>query len=115
MAATAVYSTLSYLSSWSSLGAAVFDKAAARSVVTNELNAVSGIPEDWDEVRALMDEGRTDDVFLASRALAFSDIDDARAILVADREDEEAEEEEERRRSMRPRTVGIPVAAAGER
>ena len=59
-----------------------------------------------------MDEGRTDDVFLARRALAFSDIDDARAILVADREDEE---EEGRRRSTRPRTVGIPVAAAGER
>ena len=84
-------------------------------MVTNELNAVSGVPEDCDEDRALMDEGHTDDVFQARRALAFSDIDDARAILVADREVEEAEKEEGRRRSTRPRTVGIPVAAAGER
>ena len=37
----------------------------------------------------------------------------ARAILLADREDEKAEEEEGRRRSTRPGTVGIPIAAAG--
>ncbi len=54
------------------------------------LNAVSGVPSDMN-------------------------IDDARAILLADREDKKAEEEEGRRRSTRPRTVGIPVASAGER
>ena len=80
MAETAVYSTLSYSSLSSLLGAAV------RSVV---LNAVSGVPSDMN-------------------------VDDARAILLADREDEKAEEEERRRRSTRPGTVGIPVAAAGE-
>ena len=101
IAAAAVYSTLSTSSSSGGGGGrGEVNEAAARSVVQNELDAVSGVPEDCDEVRALADEGHTGDVFLVRRALAFSEmnVDDARAILVADREDEEAEEEGRRRR-----------------
>ncbi|KAL3774698.1 hypothetical protein ACHAW5_003770 [Stephanodiscus triporus] len=110
VAIAAVYSTLSSSSpppssSSSGVAVAVVDEAAARSVVTNEINAVSGVPANCDEVRTLMEEGHADDVFLIRRALAFSEmnVDDARAILVADREDEEAEAEAEAEEGRRRR------------
>ena len=55
---------------------------------------MASVPEDSPEVTQLAEEGF--DVFFARRSLAFSDmnVDNARAILMADREDEEAERAE---------------------
>ena len=70
------------------------NEEAARSIVQAEVNAMAGVPEDSPEVTQLAEEGF--DVFFARRSLAFSDmnVDNARAILMADREDEEAERAE---------------------
>jgi thiol-disulfide isomerase/thioredoxin len=112
IAMAAVYSTLS--------SPDVTNEEAARDVVHNELRAVEGVFENCDEVRTLIDEGHTD-AFLVRRALAFADmnVDDARAILIADRDDgiEEEEENDRRRREeehedereeMRTVTVDYP-------
>mmetsp|Transcript_8441 Transcript_8441/g.13020 ORF Transcript_8441/g.13020 Transcript_8441/m.13020 type:complete len:740 (+) Transcript_8441:72-2291(+) len=70
------------------------NESAARVLIQQELDLISGISEDRDDVKQLVDEGH--EVFLARRALAFADenMDDARAILEADRID--AAEEERR-------------------
>jgi thiol-disulfide isomerase/thioredoxin len=90
---------ISVMAVYSTLSSGIINEEAARSIVQTELNAVSGVPEYCDEVHALIDEGY-DNIFLVRRALAFSEmnVDDARAILIADREDELAEEEENHRR-----------------
>lgn len=67
------------------------DEDAARSMVQSELDAMAGVPEDCPEAVELVGEGF--DAFLVRRSLAFAqmDVNVARAILAADREDEEAE------------------------
>jgi len=90
---------ISVMAVYSTLSSGAINEEAARDIVQTELNAVSGVPEDCDEVQTLIDEGY-DNIFLVRRALAFSEmnVEDARAILIADREDELAEEEENHRR-----------------
>eukprot|EP00578_Thalassiosira_sp_NH16_P024238 CAMPEP_0181102566 /NCGR_PEP_ID=MMETSP1071-20121207/14389_1 /TAXON_ID=35127 /ORGANISM="Thalassiosira sp., Strain NH16" /LENGTH=807 /DNA_ID=CAMNT_0023185559 /DNA_START=52 /DNA_END=2475 /DNA_ORIENTATION=- len=68
--------------------------AAARSIVQSEVDAIANVPEECAEVTQLMEEGF--EAFFVRRSLAFSEmnVDNARAILMADREDEEAEREE---------------------
>jgi len=70
------------------------DEEAARSIVQSEVDAMANVPEDCPEVKQLVDEGF--DAFFVRRSLAFSEmnVDNARAILMADREDEEAEQAE---------------------
>jgi len=67
------------------------DEEAARYIVQSEVDAMTGVAEDCPEVTQLVEEGY--DAFFVRRSLAFSDmnVDNARAILLADREDEEAE------------------------
>jgi thiol-disulfide isomerase/thioredoxin len=67
------------------------NEEAARCIVQAEVSAIANVAEDSPEVQQLVSEGF--DVFFARRSLAFSgmDIDNARAILIADAEDEQAE------------------------
>ncbi len=67
------------------------NEEAARTIVHAEVSAIANVAEDSAEVQQLVSEGF--DMFFARRSLAFSgmDIDNARAILIADAEDEEAE------------------------
>mmetsp|Transcript_27415 Transcript_27415/g.40477 ORF Transcript_27415/g.40477 Transcript_27415/m.40477 type:complete len:615 (-) Transcript_27415:665-2509(-) len=71
------------------------DEDAARALIQQELNLISGISEDREDVKRLVEEGH--EMFLARRALAFADenMDDARAILEADRIDAAEEERRE--------------------
>jgi len=75
-------------------GVPQIDKESAKSIVQNEIDAISNISEDSEEVKQLVDEGY--DTFFVRRSLAFSDmnVDNARAILLADKEDEEMERRE---------------------
>ena len=75
-------------------GVPQIDKDGAKSIVQNEIDAISNISEDSEEVKQLVDEGY--DTFFVRRSLAFSDmdVDNARAILIADKEDEEMERRE---------------------
>ncbi|KAL7541281.1 hypothetical protein ACHAXR_010771 [Thalassiosira sp. AJA248-18] len=94
------------------------NEEAARSIVQFEVDAIAGVPEDCDEVTQLVDEGF--DAFFARRSLAMVEmnVDNARAILVADQEDEEAEQrdmaaaqaeaEAEREPEMKTVTVDYP-------
>ena len=87
------------------------NEAAARSIVQAEVDAIENVAEDCLEVKQLVDEGF--DVFFARRSLAFSDmdVDNARAILIADREDEEAEATaaaKEKEPEMKTVTVDYP-------
>ena len=70
------------------------NEQTARSIIQNEIDAISNISQDCEEVTQLVNEGY--DIFFARRALAFSDmnVDNARAILLADQEDEEMEQRE---------------------
>lgn len=68
--------------------------AGARDIVQAEVDAIAGVSEDSEPCKQLVSEGY--EPFLARRALAFSEnnVDNARAILIADQEDQEAEEAE---------------------
>ncbi|KAL3785263.1 hypothetical protein HJC23_002718 [Cyclotella cryptica] len=70
------------------------DQDLARKIVQAEVDAISGVSEDCDEVKQLVSEGFNP--FFSRRSLAFSDmnVDDARAILLADQEDEDAERQQ---------------------
>lgn len=67
------------------------DEKTARMIVQAEVDAISNVAEDCEEVQQLVSEGF--DTFFSRRSLAFADmnVDDARAILIADQEDEDAE------------------------
>jgi len=71
------------------------DETLARELILAERDAIRGVTEDCDEVKQLVSEGH--DALLSRRALAFTDmnVDDARAILVADEEDEELDKQRE--------------------
>lgn len=86
---------------WAALGATstvddnnkrIFHEHAAREMIQLELEMIEQITEDCEEVQKLVSEGY-EDTFLVRRALAFAErnIDDARAILIADKLDEEEE------------------------
>ena len=73
-----------------------YSETAARAMIQYELDMMETIPEDSEKVQQLVSEGH--DAFLSRRALAFAEMnmEDARAILLADAEDErEAKEAEE--------------------
>lgn len=79
----------------------VYSETATRAMIQQELDLISTIPEDCEQVQQLVSEGN--DIFLSRRALAFSEMnmDDARAILLADAEDlREAQEEEARQQTQ---------------
>mmetsp|Transcript_7344 Transcript_7344/g.10495 ORF Transcript_7344/g.10495 Transcript_7344/m.10495 type:complete len:731 (+) Transcript_7344:41-2233(+) len=67
------------------------NEEVAREMIQVELDAMERISADSNEVKKLMEEGY--DEFLCRRALAFTEmnVDDARAILIADEEDAAAE------------------------
>jgi thioredoxin-like negative regulator of GroEL len=71
----------------------IYNEAAAKEMIQSELNLIRSIPVDSPEVHTLEEEGF--DSFFARRALAFAEnnLDDARAILLADQMDQEEEEE----------------------
>ena len=87
IALAAVYSSFAT----DSEGIRQINEAGARDIVQAELDAIAGVSEDSEPCKQLVGEGH--DPFLARRALAFSDnnVENARAILVADQEDQEAE------------------------
>ena len=72
----------------------IFDESAARAMIQQELDLIAAIPEDSEYVQTLVGEGF--DVFMSRRALAFSEnnMEDARAILIADKMDAEEEKQE---------------------
>lgn len=72
----------------------ILDEQAARALIQGELDVIAGIPADSENVQELVGEGH--EVFLARRALAFAEgsMEDARAILLADKMDAEEEEKE---------------------
>ena len=85
---------------WAALGATsvatenntrVYNEQAACDMIQMELDMISQIQEDSEDVQSLVAEGY--DSFFVRRALAFSErnVDDARAILLADKMDEEEE------------------------
>jgi hypothetical protein len=87
----------------------IFNESAARNMIQQELDLISSIPSDSDEIKTLTEEGF--DSFLARRALAFAEnnLEDARAILLADQMDEE-EEEQQQRRSQEPDFVEVKAS-----
>lgn len=79
-----------------------FDESAAREMLKHELDLIASIPEDSESVQTLVAEGF--DVFMSRRALAFSEneLEDARAILLADQLDAKEEAEEAARAAATP-------------
>ena len=73
----------------------VFNESAARLMIQQELDLIDSIQIDSEDVQTLTEEGY--DEFLSRRALAFaeSNLEDARAILMADQMDADEEEAEE--------------------
>mmetsp|Transcript_30691 Transcript_30691/g.34981 ORF Transcript_30691/g.34981 Transcript_30691/m.34981 type:complete len:750 (-) Transcript_30691:24-2273(-) len=73
------------------------DETAARALIQQELNLISSISEDREEVKQLVSEGH--ELFHARRALVYAEgnMENARAILEADKIDA-AEEEDERKK-----------------
>lgn len=71
------------------------DEQAARALIQHELDIIEGIPSDSSDVQQLISEGH--ELFLARRALAFAEgnMDDARAILIADQMDADEEDKAE--------------------
>ena len=73
----------------------ILDETKARAMLQQEKDMVEQIPEDSAAVQQLLTEG-FENRFLVRRALAFADqnLEDARAILQAEMDEEEEEEEE---------------------
>jgi thiol-disulfide isomerase/thioredoxin len=88
-----VWAALAATSTGSSDDQRVYNVQEAREMIQHELDIISNISEDADAVKQLTAEGF--DPFLSRRALAFAemDLDNARAILLADQEDEETDQE----------------------
>jgi len=87
---------------WAALGASAtmegdtqrrYDEDSARDMIQQELVFIEKVSQDAEEVKQLVSEGH--DLFLVRRALAFAEmnVDDARAILLADQADAEEEAE----------------------
>ena len=93
----------------------IFNESAARAMIQQELDLIASIPEDSEDVQKLVGEGF--DVFMSRRALAFSEnnLEDARAILLADKMDAEEEKQEAERAAEKSPADGIsfePMAAS---
>ena len=91
----------------------ILSETAARDLIQQELDLIDSVPQDAPHVQTLVGEGH--DSFLARRALVYSEnnIDDARAILLAELEDQQAEEEDdEKQQQQQQQTVaeGIKMA-----
>jgi thioredoxin 1 len=90
-----------------------YNENAAREMIQQELDMISQISEDSEDVELLVSEGF--DVFLSRRALAFAErnIDDARAILLADKMDAEEEDFERGQQELEdaPTFQSVVVAA----
>ncbi|GKY92503.1 hypothetical protein MPSEU_000220700 [Mayamaea pseudoterrestris] len=74
----------------------LFNEVAARQMILQELQVVSSVPKDSEQVQQLVQQEGIS-VFEARRALAFADgnMDNARAILLAEKEDLKLNEKEE--------------------
>lgn len=74
-----------------------YSEAAARKIIQQELDIIASNPADSEHVKTLKEEGFDD--FFARRALAIveNNLEDARAILIADQMDAEQEEHERQR------------------
>jgi thioredoxin len=94
---------------WAALGATSiheddgrrsYDETAARQMIQQEIDMIAQVQEDSAQVQQLVGEGF--DTFLSRRALAFAEMnmEDARAILLADQMDEEEEAREEEARTQ---------------
>ena len=88
----------------------IFNESAARAMIQQELDLIEMIPADSEDVQTLTQEGF--DVFMSRRALAFAEnnVEDARAILLADQMD--AEEEEQEQEAARAAAAAAEVRAA---
>ena len=116
------YMAMAAIGATSTIGDAnkrIYDESAARAMIQQELDLIEQIPEDSEAVQTLTGEGY--DVFMSRRALAFAEnnLEDARAILLAeklDAEEEEQEREAARAASSTPafETSFDPVAAVEE-
>ena len=87
-----------------------YSETAARAMIQYELDLIETIPEDSEQVQQLVSEGN--DSFMSRRALAFAEMnmEDARAILLADAEDErEANEAEAAHQQQLQQTEAPPV------
>jgi thioredoxin-like negative regulator of GroEL len=73
----------------------IYNEQAARAMIQTELDLIANIPTDSPDVQELVQEGF--DPFLSRRAVAFAEqnMDDARAILIADQMDEEEDQQQE--------------------
>ena len=80
------------------------DEVAARELIQQELDRIQQVSEDSPEVQTLVSEGF--DPFLSRRALAFAEMnmDDARAILLADQLDEEEDAQAVNEPTTQPET-----------
>jgi len=87
----------------------MYDESAARAMIQQELDLITMIPEDSENVKTLTEEGF--DVFMSRRALAFSEnnVEDARAILLAEQMDAEEEEQEQEAARAAASTPTPPV------
>lgn len=104
---------------WAALGATMqegaettqrrYDEVAARDMIQQELVFIEKVSEEAQEVKQLVEEGH--DLFLVRRALAFAEmnVDDARAILVADQQDAQQEADDENQEPPK-----MPEVAASE-
>ena len=95
----------------------MYNQQAAKEMIQSELDLIEKIPRDDPNVQTLVEEGY--DAFLSRRALAFAEnnMEDARAILVADEMDEEEEtthlnEEEAARAQLREEAASASASAA---
>lgn len=70
----------------------IYNDQAARDMIQYELDLIESIPSDSPNVQKLVEEGF--DLFFSRRALAFAEnnMDDARAILLADQMDEDEDD-----------------------
>ena len=96
---------------WAALGATIsmggeterrYDEDAAREMIRQELVFIEKVSKDAQEVKQLVSEGH--DIFLVRRALAFAEmnVEDARAILLADQMDAEQEAEADSQKEAAP-------------
>jgi thioredoxin len=90
------------------------NEEAARALIQRELDIIEGIAADSEDVQQLVSEGH--EMFLARRALAFAEgnMEDARAILVADEMDAEEEKKAEKEALKAAEHADIEAAASSK-
>jgi len=88
-------------STFNSKNQRVYHEPEARAMIQQEIDLIETIAADSPNVKTLVDEGY--DIMLTRRALAFAEnnLEDARAILLADEMDEEDEATEDEEAEMR--------------